>query len=822
MSFKDCIGRAVAGGEMDKKRAEQIISEYDRSFEAFRQHMGWTQADAEAARSTLRRVQAEAFEKRRVVQLQAAAVKRQGERMAKHKTMRGADNPGGYLIDVISNKRGSGGQTLDGKFHVVRASFRSQMGEAIQAFRANLVGVRRNVDTLRNVTREIFGEETGDKAAKAIARSWAEVSEKARTRFNAAGGHIGKRADWGLPQHHDARRVRKAGYQAWKAAILPRLDLEVMGRDFNDGLPFTPESLEVLLKDAFEAIRTDGHSRRKPAARAGGSSLANRRADHRFFKFKDAENWMAYSEEFGAGQDAFRVMMGHLDNMAMDIALMEELGPNPNHTFAFLKDAAMSLAQRSPDTKAPDRVRKAQTTATGMFDLLQGRTDIPHNVFWAQVGSAVRNFSTSALLGRAVISSVSDINTARTTASFMGLGQLEPTKMMARIYRSPALRADLNEAGLIFENAVDIGNAVARFELEDMQFQAAARLSDFTIRTTGLGWLTEARKQAFGGAIMHTIASDWRGKAFGDLKPRTQRTLSKYGITRSDWELIRQAKVHTTERGLTLVRPQEVERVAGQAVADRYLEAIHSMQEFAVPSTDLRGRSATLGGTKRGSIPGEFIRFGLQFKGFSITLLMTHVARVVEEAMAGRPGGALALGANLIIGNTLLGGVAIQLKELAKGKDPKDMTTAEFWGASFLQGGGVGIFGDFLFADHNRFGGGLGKTLAGPGVGLIEDVAKLTAGNIADRGDNAGRDMVDFLRRWTPGGSNWYWAAVYQREILDQVQQVVDPRAQRSFNRRAQSAKNLGSSYFYPPGSSAITGEGRIRAPQLKRALGER
>jgi hypothetical protein len=806
---------------MDKARADLILSEYDDVFAGFLTNMGHTQAQAAAARQVVDQAKFDAIEKRRTTQLQAAATQRQMIRMSEHTTVTGKPNPSGFLLDLVSNRSGARGQTLDGKYRVVRADLRGRMTDGIVKFRANLVGVRRNKETLRNFVREAFGEKTDDAAARTIAQSWAATAEVARTRFNAAGGHIAKRADWGLPQHHDARRARKAGYEAWKAEIVPRLDMAKMGENYNDGIPFTPSTLEVLLDSAYKAIASDGASRREPGSGKGRKSVGNTRADHRFFAFKSADDWMAYSERFGAGQDALRVMTGHLDNMAMEIALMEELGPNPHNTFAYIKDAAGILAGRSSDVDAPLVARKAQKTAQGLYDLLQGTSDVPHNLTGAAIGSAIRNYSTAALLGRAVISSLTDINTARVTSSFMGMSGLAPTKMMARIYKNPELRNELAASGLIFENAVDIGNAVARYEMEDMQFDAAARLADFTIRSTGLGWLTEARRQAFGGSVMHTIASDWRNKAHADLAPKTQRTLRDYGITKDDWALIRQAEVYTTPKGLTLTRPQDVKAVAGQAVADRYLEAIHSMTDFAVVSTDLRGRQMVLGNTQRGTINGELIRFGLQFKGFPITLLLTHVNRAVTEARQGRPGTALSYAASFIIGNTLLGGVAVQLKELAKGRDPQDMTKPSFWTKAFAQGGGVGIFGDFLFADHNRYGGGLGQTLAGPAVGLISDTAKLTLGNIADGGENIGRDTVDWLRRWTPGGSNWYWAQIYEREILDQLQQVVDPASSRSFRNKERNAQRSNTSYFYPPGSSLVTGEGRIRPPDLSNAVGD-
>lgn len=819
MSLKDCVNRAVDGGEMDPKRAEQVLREYDETFEGLRQNMGHTAAEAAAARIVVDRVKREAFRRRRLEQLRAAATARLSDRMANYTNAAGKSDPGAFLRDIISNRHGSGGQTVEGLYKATRSKYRGMITESAKTFRANVLGQRRNQKVMADVVREIFGEDTGNAAAKRMAQDWAKTSEDMRTRFNSAGGDIGKRSDWGLPQVHDGRKVRKAGYEVWRDAILPRLDLEKMGREYNDGVPFTPETIELRLKDAYEAVRTDGHSRRSPSGMGQGKSRAKKGQDQRFFAFKSADDWMEYSREFGSGQDVLNTMNAHVDEMSMDIALLEMLGPNPDYTFAYLKDAAASMAALSDDVNAPVRVQRAAKTAQNMYDLLLGRTNIPHNQTFAKVSSAIREYGTSALLGRAVISSITDANTMRIQAGFAGMGQAEPMKMMMRIMKSPKLQEELAEARLIFENGVDIGNAVARYELEEMQFNATARLADFTIRSTGLGYLTEARRQAFGASVMHTIASDWRGKGFNDLNPRAQRTLQSYGLSRDDWELIRSAEVYTTEGGLTLTRPQEVEAVAGQAVADRYMEAIQSMQDFAVIQTDLYGRAMALGNTERGTVVGEFVRFGLQFKGFPITLMMMHVGRMIREASAGRPGQALSYAAGLVIWNTVLGAAAIQMKELSKGRDPREMNTTDFLGAAFLQGGGVGIFGDFLFADQNRFGGGLGQTLAGPGVGLVQDTLKLTVGNIQDGGKNAGADIVNYLRRWTPGGSNWYWSAAYEREVLDQIQQIVDPGAARSFRSKERSARNYDTGFFYGPGNSVVSGDG-IRAPDFGNAIG--
>ena len=822
MTLRDCINRAVAGGEMDRDRAERILREYDNSFREFQRSMGHTQAEIEAARAVQGKARAEAAEKRRVMQLQAAASQRQGQRLQRHRNIRGDLDPAQYLQDLVSNTRGAGGSTLAGKYEAVRRSFRRDMTDAVQSFRANLAGQRRKPEMLRKVVREVFGEDTGDAAARAIAQSWAGVAEKARLRFNAAGGHVGKRSDWGLPQAHDSAKVRKATYEDWRDFIMPRLDLEAMGRDFNNGLAFTNETLEVLMKDAFEAIRTDGYSRRSPAARYG-SAMYNRRADHRFFKFKSADDWMGYSERFGSGQDAFRVMMGHLDNMAMDISMMEELGPNPFHTFRYLSDAAQQLASRSAEPDALDRARRKSKVADDMMDLFTGRSNMPQNAKLARGASALRNYLTSAHLGSAVISSVTDFNTQRIAAGFVGMSKLGFMRQLSRLATSTDMRAQANEAGLIFENAVDIGNAVARYELEEMHVESAARLADFTIRASGLGWMTEVQRQSFGLEFM-SQAVKWQSGSWADLPARTQRMFKSYGIGENDWPAIQRSRVHETESGLRLLRSQEIEEVGGANLADRYMEAITSLTEFAVPSTNIFGRATILGRTQPGSISGEFLRFGLQFKSFPVTMLVTQFGRIMAEAYQGRPGSAMSYAAGLLVGNTILGALAIQMKETAKGRDPRDMTSGEFWTAAIAQGGGAGIFGDFFFSDVNRFGGGIAETLAGPGVGFLDDMLRFTVGNARELAlgeeTRAGRELVGLLRNYTPGGSLWYLRLAYEREVLDQLQQVIDPEASQSFRRRIQSARQYDTQFFAPPGSSAIQGRGALRAPDISNAFG--
>ena len=45
--------------------------------------------------------------------------------------------------------------------------------------------------------------------------------------------------------------------------------------------------------------------------------------------------------------------------------------------------------------------------------------------------------------------------------------------------------------------------------------------------------------------------------------------------------------------------------------------------------------------------------------------------------------------------------------QISKGRDPPDINNLKFWAKSAARGGGIGLFDDFLFADQNRYGGGI-------------------------------------------------------------------------------------------------------------------
>ncbi|MFV0643878.1 MAG: hypothetical protein ACK5NN_05175 [Sphingomonadaceae bacterium] len=164
--------------------------------------------------------------------------------------------------------------------------------------------------------------------------------------------------------------------------------------------------------------------------------------------------------------------------------------------------------------------------------------------------------------------------------------------------------------------------------------------------------------------------------------------------------------------------------------------------------------------------------------------------------------------AMLFVATTLTGGLAMQLKAVAAGKDPRPMDDPAFWGAAILQGGGFGIFGDFLGASQSRFGGGFAQTLAGP---MVDDAQGIV--NVLKSGDPR-RKLVQEAKGFIPGNNLWYTRAAFDRLVADTAQQWIDPDYRKSWQRMERYAQDQGTDYFWEPGE-AMPG----RAPDWENAL---
>lgn len=741
MSIDTCIDTAIAGKELTKAEGERLKRDYERFRRQKATGAGGT-AEAEAKRLTIEMLQAESAQKRRQLKKQVAIVKRLDGEAVNFRDAAGKRDIAEYFRAKMEHFGEETSESVEGLRKAILGQAHAKMANILMHFeRGALKGDlgRRNAADMPNVVRELFGNDTGDTGAKALAKSWKDTSEWLRQRFNAAGGAIGRLENWGLPQHHDRLLLSRAGKTAWIAYIKPRLDAARMTHPLT-GAAVTAGELDDLLADIHDRILTDGWiDREASGAMFGRGKIANQHAEHRFLVFRDADAWMEYQAEFGGG-DAFAAMVGHVAMLSRDIAAMEVLGPNPSATVNWMKqrtlqEAAHRAAGRKSLFKAkPARAMEDATAANARLDAIwetvRGAANTPVDSRWADTFRAGRNLMTATRLGGALLSSASDIGTSMLARKFAGITGDPAMASVVKAF-SQMSRQEAVEAGLGLDSAMHVFADQARYVGTFRSMADTGYIADRVIAWSGLSAWTQAARHAFGLDFMATAARH-AGTAFADLPDAFRATLSRHGITAENWRQMSAAKIHQTAEGGRLLRAREVDHVHPD-LASRYLSMILMETEYAVPTGTLRGRSFLVPG-RAGTFGGELGRSFLQFRSFPATFAMLHGMRIGRMVLAGNRAGAAGYAAALALSSLVFGAISVQLKDIAAGREPRPMGTPQFAAAAFMQGGGLGLFGDFVFSDVNRYGGSFLGSAAGPVGETTGNFLDLTIGNLIQLG----------------------------------------------------------------------------------------
>lgn len=807
LSFTQCIDGKVTSGDLSKEQADEVKKLYREYEQHYSRHGSADWASARAAEATIERKTGDLARKKRLTNLRILRTADINQRMQAHShgLIAGANS---VIVRDVWNE---GGLSVDTSHRVIRGQLHAMMDKAIERMRPKGLGLFSDPASLRMWVRAIFGEKVSDPEVADMARMFRDTAEYAKQRANAAGMEIGDREDWRMPNpRHDDRAMREAGFQAWRDFIWDRLDRDRM-QDFATGLPLSDEKLDALLAETYQAIVTGGWSRREPGG-IGGKALANRRADHRFLTFKTADDWLAYNEAFGR-RDIFETLMGHIDGMAQDIALLEVMGPNPTAMLRYMQDVlrkdAATSGKREP-ANAINHLGYFYDAAAGR--LAGGQLSPVMSLF-----TNVRSLLTAAQLGSASIAAITgDMGTMRLAAKMSGLPVARVMGRYARLM-NPANAADrvlATRLHLVAENALGVAHAQKRYTGEIIGAKWAAKIADVVLRASLLSPHTQSIKWAFGMELLGFLA-DQSTKRLDQLTPELAATLGRYGIDGAAWDAIRRSEKHPDG----FLWP---ERMPDQASHDKLMQMVLEETAMAVPEADARVRGITTQGSRADSILGQAARSVAMYKSFPVAIISTHLYRGLAQRGGWKKGAYLA---EFLVLTTALGALGMQLNSIVKGKDPQDPTDPEtaaaFWGAAVLKGGGLGIFGDFLFSETNRFGGGLPETLAGPVASAAGDVLDLTFGNaaraIGGSKVNLGRDVVQFARNYAPGTNLWYSRLALQRTVFDQLELMADPKArQRLRDMERKTRKDYGQQFWWRPG--ALTPD---RAPDLGALVGQ-
>jgi len=842
MPFNHCIAAALADQLITADEHAHYSETYAQFEREFRDQMTPHEAAAEAARETFRYIEEDAAETRRKTFLALSVQNDLARRMDEYRTpVKGAADPYTAARGFLSQfTPGRNGHAVEAQHGFWRGEALRQMDQAFDTFSRDFLARRRNRPRLENIVREAFGENSGDAAAQHLAKGWKRASETLRQAFNRFGGHIDKLEDWGLPQSHDADRVRHAGFDTWRQFIAPLLDRGRMV-DRVSGRPLSDDALTDVLRTVYDTIRTRGWAG-KEATGTRGSALANKRAEARVLHFKDASSWFSYAERFGHN-DPIDAMMGHIDRMSRDVALLQVLGPNPKAMLGWVKnelsrrwemakrEGEPTVLERLKDSSKNDAVR-AGDAIDAMYAILTHSNADPAFPVLADVADDIQNLATAAQIpGVMIAAAPGDLATARIAAK---MNALPFTKMMGEYLShfdptNAEHRLAALHAGLSAEHYGRSMGRSGRFMMEINGHRWSAWLADRALALSGLTQHTVAGRNAAGLAFYSHIAAQ-AGKGFDALDPAFRAMLERAQIGAGDWDHIRATTPYESSRGAKYIRPgdiferKDLDATLAMDLASKVNDVAGQIVERAVPSSTLEGRALVRGTARRGT-PRDFLAGSLaMYHQYGATMMLTHVRDAFTQPSPRK----MAQYATYVVAlTTLAGAVALQLKEIANGRDPRDMTDWRFWAAAMSQGGGLSILGDFLFAGlqgENRAGKGLTDFLTGSRIGFISDLVNTTFGNPlgpASKKPNPNRQTyaggwVDFAKRYSPGGSMWYARLALERFLWDHLQEAVDPGwARRAPRIERWYKRQFGNSYWWHHGDAAPE-----RAPDLSSAAG--
>lgn len=651
---------------------------------------------------------------------------------------------------------------IDYMAQVIRGDFHSDIAEMLSRFRTRRIGFEQDEEGLKNFAKAVYGETVDDPEIMKFAQDWKLLTEKIRGRFNKAGGAIGKNEKWLFPQNHNARAIENRGLDEWKKSITPKLDRTQMVNDA--GKPVSDAELEESLNFVFETIISGGLNKAKDFSVANmGKKLSRRGSEKRFLFFKSADDWLEYQKEFGRG-DVFTTMTDWVDSKAQDIALMETLGTNPEQTFKALSGQI---------EKEAGLTNKQKSMSQAVFNVISGKTNQGNLTGVADFMQSTRNVLTAALLGKAFLSAFSDVGFQAITSRYNGIPALKVLSRQMSLM-NPANEADRIvgiKIGLIADAWLGRAHAANRYA-DVYGTGVTAKMAEGVMRASLLAPWTDAGRKAFGMEFSSMLADNFN-KPMASLDDSVKKAFDTYGINSADWDKFRKSKVLNHKGAKFADFTQEG--------GEKFNRMVLTETDYAVPTPDSRVRAITTGGTGRATVAGQAWRSVMHLKSFPITIATTHFYRAAYQATTADK---LAYAGLLFATTSVFGGIALQAKDLAAGREPRPMDNAKFFGAAVAQGGGLGIFGDFLFSDVNRFGGGLAKTALGPTGDLLDNTVKFTLGNIrqAIQGEetNVLGEGAQLLRRYTP---DIWQTQLFKNAVFDQIELLSNPQASRKFNK---------------------------------------
>lgn len=664
------------------------------------------------------------------------------------------------------------------------------------------------------IKQEMLGVNTGLKEAKQIADILKSFQEDFRLRLNDLGANIGKLDDWITRTVHDTDKMSKAGKRtklvadnkvAWREYIRERLDLK---RTF----PEVADIIKVnkILDDVYDSLMTGDHLKHGGTNSVYGTrNVANRLNASRVLHFKDAVARHEYDVMFGE-PSLKESVLSIVSNSAKNIALMQVLGTNPQLTL----EKILSLLRKKYKSTDIDLTKKLVfKTFKNEFAELDGSINAIGNETAAKVGMFIRTLQATGKLGFAGISSFSDLAQYMATTNFQGRGLLTGIgEAMNALFKTQDKQA--MEVLEVISNSV-IGSMGNKYASSTDTWGTMGRLQNLFFKYNSLNWWISSLKSGMtvGLARHYGMLVDTK---FIDLNIRERNLLNLYGIDEGKWNLLRSVKTldtnnkrYLTAEGVNELSNADIKQYVGRDLSEREIRNFKKDLEITwrnllvdqashgTPEPDAAIRAIMNQGYEKGTVQGETIRFVGQFKSFPITIWKKIIGRELnsygpDDSKFSKFTGLTSI---LVLG-TMFGYISMSAKDMLRGRSPRDPNKTSTILEALAQGGGLGIYGDFIINEiQNEYGNNIWETLLGPTASDINKIRDIVL-NLNDPA-KAGKKFVQFAENNVPFLNLYYTKAAYDYLIGYQIKEFLDPGF---FERmRIRHEETRGQTYFLKP-----------------------
>ncbi|HUO22691.1 MAG TPA: hypothetical protein VMU59_09275 [Caulobacteraceae bacterium] len=762
------------------------------------------------------------------------------------------------LIDRISNFWGVGEKDVDRKIAREMARINGAQGleptgdegalHAARVFAKALDDARemQNAQGAWTPKAEGYIARQSHDAAKVAGGLWRELAEVGRE-AKAKGLDV----DWAAAR----LRAEARAFGAWRDFILPKLDPKTFDGLEHEDVPFTrweddaqeqrqlgrqrdleaaralaargvlkdPTDLrELMLHRVWMDIVTGRHAELSGADDLGdfrpSASLARSVSKARVLHFADPDAWVDYNAKYGRGT-LFSAVMSQLERGARNAALMKAWGPAPEAAFEAEKTRLANEARAIGDAKSVKALDGSMVRAR--FEALNGRADTPDNMRLASTMRTIRGLEALTKLGSIVLSKATDLPMTGHTMARAGAGFLRGYGAffggVLRLGSEDAKRA---------ADALDVGARSFASHLT-APYLASDGLPGWTswatrlmYRINGFEWFNEGVRKGAAETYSRFLGQEAE-HGWDALQQGTRETMERFGIGPADWEAARHGLEpapdgrtyftldHLDQRSSS---PQGASARINGDLKLKFATMIHNVIDDTVSEPRARERAGINRGTRAGTVWGEIARSFMQFKGFVNAIVGRHLIPAANGYAGYKP---VALMAHFIIGSALAGWVSMNAKLIARGEVPKGLIggdlgdTAKIWGAAMAQGGGLGLYGDFLFGEQARNGASFDwGSLGGPMISDSEQVAKLVmqvvhGGAVSTR---TGRSQIpgELLHLGSqniPLVNLWYTRLALDYLVLWRLQEAASPGFLQRYEERARTQQ--GATFFVHPTSAA-------------------